>query len=1027
MAPIVEALEPRILFSADLFGGALDAPDANDPLADQLDAAVSLLEIPPQEQQTRQAEDSLEEPTSQTEQPDQLVDSSTTAEPQRTELVLVDTATDNYQQLLDDLLTQTDANRHLEVVLLDSELSGIDQISETLLAYQNLDAIHLISHGSDGIINIGNTALNSELLNQSRVEITAWSEALNEQGDLLIYGCNLAASEAGQSFINTLAQLTGADIAASDDLTGHATQGGDWDLEIQTGAIESPIVVSEAVQDDWYGTLAAPTDIVFNDGATINDGATDGYVGVDQFNYGATASTELTFEISFASTTISPGEVDFVSYAVSSASINEINFWMNPSGTVSLTIGGSNIEFTGFNGTALFDGVQHQLSVTWDSATGDTRLYSEGELAGSETFHIGNVISWASGADTSTLLIGQEQDSLGGGFNYRQIFSGDIFEVRIYDDVRTAQEIADNTNTFLDDPTVDTNLIANWRMADNGSGGITDETGNGNDFTLVNSVSFNTTLSVREDAGSGDHVAFVIDVTDADVGDTHTFGLTDDAGGAFAINATTGEITVADASQLDYETATTMNITVRATDSGAETYDEVVTINIMNVAENAAGDSYSTSEDDILNVARIGVLGNDDTGVVTAPETAGHTLSFDAANDSDATWNNDSATVFDWSIGNFGTDVTHTNSPTTAYSGITAAYQFTGVGGATTSPFEDLPSGDPTSSSASFEIWFRPEVLSGEQMLFETGGNDKGTCLYLDGTNLVFNTDASSAIPITVDLNSIYVDPTAEFIQVLATIDLTGNEAELYVDGVSRGTVALTKTDWAGGDGSGLGMVNNQSVRGSGNFNGDIAVFRFYESVLTSTEVTANYESIAGGAQVIEVDGNPASVGSQVALASGALLTMNADGSFSYDPNGQFDYLMAGESTMDDFAYTYDDGTGGTDTATVSITVNGVNDTPTLVAIAANDTLTENTDTTSAAVFSTVTIDPIETGDDIASAQLTIAGGIENTDTLTINGTAITGLGSDSSGAITGGHSYSYTQATGVVTIAFAGSTNAAA
>ncbi|MCP4965073.1 MAG: hypothetical protein GY926_07540, partial [bacterium] len=114
-------------------------------------------------------------------------------------------------------------------------------------------------------------------------------------------------------------------------------------------------------------------------------------------------------------------------------------------------------------------------------------------------------------------------------------------------------------------------------------------------------------------------------------------------------------------------------------------------------------------------------------------------------------------------------------------------------------------------------------------------------------------------------------------------------------------------------------------------------------------------------------------------------------------------------------------------TATSTITVSAVNDTPTLAASAANDSLTENTDVTSGAVFPTVTIDPIETGDDIASAQLTIAGGIENTDTLTINGTAITGLGSDSSGAITGGHSYSYTQATGVVTITFAGSTNAAA
>ncbi|MCP4389013.1 MAG: hypothetical protein GY802_12015, partial [Gammaproteobacteria bacterium] len=123
--------------------------------------------------------------------------------------------------------------------------------------------------------------------------------------------------------------------------------------------------------------------------------------------------------------------------------------------------------------------------------------------------------------------------------------------------------------------------------------------------------------------------------------------------------------------------------------------------------------------------------------------------------------------------------------------------------------------------------------------------------------------------------------------------------------------------------------------------------------------------------------------------------------------------------------WSFDDGNSGSQGAggalqavgSTTVTITAVNDTPTFAATAADDTLTENTDTTSAAVFSTVTIDPIETGDDIASAQLTIAGGIENTDTLTINGTAITGLGSDSSGAITGGHSYSYTQATGVVTI----------
>ncbi|MCP4967703.1 MAG: cadherin repeat domain-containing protein, partial [bacterium] len=76
----------------------------------------------------------------------------------------------------------------------------------------------------------------------------------------------------------------------------------------------------------------------------------------------------------------------------------------------------------------------------------------------------------------------------------------------------------------------------------------------------------------------------------------------------------------------------------------------------------------------------------------------------------------------------------------------------------------------------------------------------------------------------------------------------------------------------------------------------------------------------------------------------------------------------------------------------VTISVTDVNDAPTLAASAANDTLTENTDTTSAAVFSTVTIDPIETGDSISEAQVTLAGGLEDSDIINVNGTAITGL-----------------------------------
>jgi VCBS repeat-containing protein len=47
-------------------------------------------------------------------------------------------------------------------------------------------------------------------------------------------------------------------------------------------------------------------------------------------------------------------------------------------------------------------------------------------------------------------------------------------------------------------------------------------------------------------------------------------------------------------------------------------------------------------------------------------------------------------------------------------------------------------------------------------------------------------------------------------------------------------------------------------------------------------------------------------------------------GAFTYDPNGQFDYLQAGNTTTDSFTYTVTDACGDSDTATVTITIHGV-------------------------------------------------------------------------------------------------------
>jgi len=73
----------------------------------------------------------------------------------------------------------------------------------------------------------------------------------------------------------------------------------------------------------------------------------------------------------------------------------------------------------------------------------------------------------------------------------------------------------------------------------------------------------------------------------------------------------------------------------------------------------------------------------------------------------------------------------------------------------------------------------------------------------------------------------------------------------------------------------------------------------------------------------------------------GAVRAWDADGSFSYDPNGQFEYLQAGSSTTDSFTYVVSDGRGGTDTAAVTITINGVNDVPTGISLD-NSSVAEN-------------------------------------------------------------------------------------
>src|SRR5262249_28674206 len=125
------------------------------------------------------------------------------------------------------------------VVVLDPDWDGIEQITQVLAAFQGLAAVQIVSHGSSGAIQLGTATLNSARLDALADKLKKWGQSIRPDGDLLLYGCDVAAGDAGAQFIQDLSAYTGADVAASTNATGGAAFGGDWTLEASTGAIET--------------------------------------------------------------------------------------------------------------------------------------------------------------------------------------------------------------------------------------------------------------------------------------------------------------------------------------------------------------------------------------------------------------------------------------------------------------------------------------------------------------------------------------------------------------------------------------------------------------------------------------------------------------------------------------------------------------------------------------------------------------------------------------------------------------------
>jgi len=165
------------------------------------------------------------------------------------EILFVDASIDNYQALIRDI----DSGVEVHV------LSGGNWAAQIQAVLGRRDgdvaAIHIVSHGAAGKLVLGGESVTAGNLDGYTRVWNAMQQALTDDGDLLIYGCDVAAGAEGRAFVDTLSRLTGADVAASADVTGVAALGGDWHLEYASGDVDTDAAITSAVDDDFGGIL----------------------------------------------------------------------------------------------------------------------------------------------------------------------------------------------------------------------------------------------------------------------------------------------------------------------------------------------------------------------------------------------------------------------------------------------------------------------------------------------------------------------------------------------------------------------------------------------------------------------------------------------------------------------------------------------------------------------------------------------------------------------------------------------------
>ena len=175
------------------------------------------------------------------------------------EIVFIDNRVDGYDAFA------ARVSNHAKVVVIDGFSDGVSQIQNALNDRQDIAAIHIVAHGNDGEIYLGQSVVNAQTAVADAAEWASICARLSNDADILIYGCSFGAGTEGANATAILADLTGADIAsASHDISKDYNT-----LDLATGTVQISDKEGGITTKDVTITVASIAPVAVTDPVTV--------------------------------------------------------------------------------------------------------------------------------------------------------------------------------------------------------------------------------------------------------------------------------------------------------------------------------------------------------------------------------------------------------------------------------------------------------------------------------------------------------------------------------------------------------------------------------------------------------------------------------------------------------------------------------------------------------------------------------------------------------------------------------------